>query len=273
MVEQMIDIYISLVAALSTIAGAFSYFSKVKNRQTPKMPLLFIMSLIVGSVFGVAALYVTAQSPSWSTIVVILLATMPVMMSAVFYKTFKESKSPLGDIQVQVGDKVLPFAATRANGSEFTHEELKGQRILLKFFRGSWCPYCSMELKMFEEMKPIFDRFNVKIVALSNDEVAAAQKHQQRDHLTHEILSDPDLKVIKKYGVEHHKALGGDGVSSMTLFGLPFPTKMKYKPMAIPTSILIDEYGVIQWIDQAEDVRLRASEEKLLAALNASFAN
>jgi peroxiredoxin len=79
------------------------------------------------------------------------------------------------------------------------------------------------------------------------------------------------LKVIKQYGVEHHKALGGDGESSLSLFGLPFPTKMKYKPMAIPTSILIDEKGIIRWIDQAEDVRLRASEEKLLAALKDAF--
>ncbi|MGI2960229.1 peroxiredoxin family protein [Vibrio alginolyticus] len=268
----MLDIYVSLTAALVTAAGALSYFSKVKKRQTPKMPLLFISSLVVGSILGLSALSVTATSPSWSSAVVVLLASLPIMMSVVFYKTFKESKSPLGDIQVQVGDTILPYAATRANGSAFTHEELKGQRILLKFFRGSWCPYCSQELKMFEEMKPIFDRYNVKIVALSNDDVAAAQKHQQRDHLTHLMLSDPDLKVIKQYGVEHHKALGGDGASSMTLFGLPFPTKMKYKPMAIPTSILIDENGIIQWIDQAEDVRLRASEEKLQGALKASFA-
>ncbi|ANB24218.1 hypothetical protein A6F57_02700 [Alteromonas stellipolaris] len=107
----MLDIYISLTAALISAVGAFHYFSKVKKRQTPKMPWIFIASLIVGSILGIAALYVTAQFPSWSTVMVVLFASIPIMTSVVFYKTFKESKSPLGDIQIQVGDKVTPFAA------------------------------------------------------------------------------------------------------------------------------------------------------------------
>ncbi|WP_147378768.1 peroxiredoxin family protein [Motilimonas pumila] len=217
------------------------------------------------------AIYFAIRAPTLGSIVGVFLASFPILMSIVFYTTFKESKPPLGDIQVKVGDAIMPITAVYGDGETFRLDDLQGQRILLKFFRGAWCPYCSMELKMFEDMKPIFERFDVKIVALSNDAPMAALKHQQRDQLTHLLLSDPELKVIKQYGVEHHKALGGDGASSLTLFGLPFPTKMKYKPMAIPTSILIDEKGIVRWIDQAEDVRLRASEEKLTAALKDAF--
>lgn len=223
------------------------------------------------SIVGVTGIYFAIMTPTLGSIVAVFLASFPILMSIVFYTTFKESKPPLGDIQVKVGDSIEPFTAIHGDGETFRLDDLQGQRVLLKFFRGSWCPYCSMELKMFKEMKPIFDKFRVNIVALSNDAPLAALKHQQRDQLTHVLLSDPELKVIRQYGVEHHKALGGDGASSLSLFGLPFPTKMKYKPMAIPTSILIDEKGIVRWIDQAEDVRLRASEDKLLAALKDAF--
>ena len=41
--------------------------------------------------------------------------------------------------------------------------------------------------------------------------------------------------------------------------------------MAIPTTLLIDEHGTIRWIDQAEDYRLRSSEEIILNEVKKHF--
>jgi hypothetical protein len=41
--------------------------------------------------------------------------------------------------------------------------------------------------------------------------------------------------------------------------------------MAIPTSLLIDEKGVIQWVNQSEDYRLRASNTAVLQAVKDAF--
>ena len=41
--------------------------------------------------------------------------------------------------------------------------------------------------------------------------------------------------------------------------------------MAIPTSLLIDERGVIRWIDQADDYRLRSGEQRVLEAIDGVF--
>jgi len=41
--------------------------------------------------------------------------------------------------------------------------------------------------------------------------------------------------------------------------------------MAIPTSLLIDEHGVIRWIDQSDDYRLRSSNERVLQAVREAF--
>jgi len=43
--------------------------------------------------------------------------------------------------------------------------------------------------------------------------------------------------------------------------------------MSIPTSILIDEKGIIKWIDQSEDYRLRANYQRVMQALANSFPN
>jgi len=41
--------------------------------------------------------------------------------------------------------------------------------------------------------------------------------------------------------------------------------------MAIPTTLLVDEQGVIRWIDQTDDYRLRSSNERVLKAIGEAF--
>ena len=166
-----LDILFSLLGFLTTAIGAVLYFAKVKKRRTPKVPVLFITALVIGSLFSAIAILLTIQSLSIGSVLVLLLSAMPLMMATVFIVTFKEAKPPLGNLQAKVGDKVPQFQAKNIDGTVFNANHLKGQRTLLKFFRGSWCPYCSTELQMFEEMKPLFDEHNVNIVALSNDDI------------------------------------------------------------------------------------------------------
>ena len=120
-------------------------------------------------------------------------------------------------------------------------------------------------------MLPKLKKFNIEIVALSNDEVSEIKIHEKRDTISYKLLADPDLKVIKGFGVEHQKAFGVDTKNTMIVFGLPFPKTFKSKSMSIPTTILVDENGIIRWIDQSEDYRLRASEEAVMVAVNSTF--
>ncbi|PSW15782.1 hypothetical protein C9J01_01840 [Photobacterium rosenbergii] len=265
------DVIISLVGLFATIIGAGSYFYKVKKHRTPDKPIFFVIMLIVGFISSVSSLTLTLQSFRFFSIMVILFATIPILMSIVFTVTFRGSKAPVGRLQVATGDTLLPFSAIKADGTYFSTSELKGLRVLLKFYRGSWCPYCSTELEMFDEMKPVFDDYNVKVIAISGDTPEATRAHQKRDNLSHLLLSDPELNIIKQYGVEHHKAFGGDATPAKKVLGLPFPTKMKYRSMAIPTSILVDEHGTIIWIDQSEDVRMRANEKLINRVLLSAF--
>ena len=113
-------------------------------------------------------------------------------------------------------------------------------------------------------------KHGVSIVALSKDSVKDAARNKRRDGLSFTLLSDPDLAVIKRYGVEHHKAIEFS-TGSFTLLGIPLALVPSVKTMAIPTSLLIDEHGVIRWIDQSDDYRLRSSEERVFAAVRGVF--
>ncbi len=119
-------------------------------------------------------------------------------------------------------------------------------------------------------MQADLEEYDVSLVALSKDTVEEAEIHKTRDKLSLLLLSDSKLEVIRQYGVEHHKALGFS-TGSFTVFGLPVALTPSFKTMAIPTSLLVDENGVIQWIDQADDYRLRSSENRVLQAVENAF--
>jgi len=119
-------------------------------------------------------------------------------------------------------------------------------------------------------MQADLDKYKLTVIALSKDTVDEAAIHKERDQLKMTLLSDEKLKVIKQYGLEHHKAFGFN-TGRFKMFGIPLALRPSFKAMAIPTSLIIDEKGVIKWIDQTDDYRLRSSEERILEAVKAVF--
>ena len=119
-------------------------------------------------------------------------------------------------------------------------------------------------------MQADLDEHGVGLIALSKDTVEEAATHKTRDGLEMTLLADPKLDVIRRYGVEHHKAIGFK-TGAFTLFGIPLALTPSFKTMAIPTTLLVDEQGVIRWIDQTDDYRLRSSNERVLKAIGEAF--
>jgi len=120
-------------------------------------------------------------------------------------------------------------------------------------------------------MRDELDAHGVGLVALSCDTAEEAAVHRERDGLELTLLADPELRVIRQYGVEHHKAIGFK-TGGFSIGGIPLTLKPpSFRSMAIPTTLLIDEDGIIRWIDQTDDYRLRSANERVLAAVRDAF--
>ena len=116
-------------------------------------------------------------------------------------------------------------------------------------------------------MRPIFEAHGVEVVAISKDDVEDARRHRNRDDLSFSLLSDPDLKVHRAYGLVHQKGLE---YITFYVFGVPLGWPTGFQSMAIPTTLLVDEEGIVRWIDQTDDYRLRGDARRIETAL-ASF--
>ena len=52
---------------------------------------------------------------------------------------------------------------------------------------------------------------------------------------------------------------------------MPLVLKPSIKIMAIPTSILINEYGTLVWIDQSDDYRIRSDGDRVPTEVKNAF--
>ena len=263
---------LALAGFLVIFGTIIAYFRTIPRGRVPVKVGGIVLKLSVGILLAILAVICTFRGAGPAEPLVLVPAIFSGVMGSAILWLLSQRKIPKGDLQVKVGDKLLPFASTSSDGMSFNSQDLLGKRTLFKFFRGGWCPYCSAELQSFNGLLPDLEKYDVNVVALSKDSVADAAIHKARDHLNFSLLSDPNLDVIKQFGVEHHKALGQSQNTKTLVGGIPFGlSPFSFKTMAIPTSLLVDEDGIIQWIDQTDDYRLRSNAERVMGAVKSAF--
>ena len=155
---------------------------------------------------------------------------------------------------VAVGQAAPDFRSFDADGREFRLSRLAGSRVLLKFFRGSWCPYCVADLRLWNARGAELRALGLKLVAVSHDSVEELRRFKEKQGWDMTLVADPGLEVIRRYNLQNR---------NFTPKGGPF------RDMAIPATVLIDADGKVLWISQATDFRVRLHPDKVLAAVRA----
>ncbi len=170
-----------------------------------------------------------------------------------FFLTFL-SGLPEQQAAVAVGNKAPDFRSLDSDGREFRLSELSGSRVLLKFFRGTWCPYCVTDLRLWSERREELRALGLRLVAVSHDSVEDLQQFKRGRDWDITLVADPDLEIIRRYNLQNH---------NFTPKGGPF------RDMAIPATILIDADGKVLWMSQASDFRVRSHPAKVLSDIRA----
>jgi peroxiredoxin len=119
---------------------------------------------------------------------------------------------------IAVGQQIPSLAANDQSGHPQTFESLRGPKGLLILFSRSadWCPYCKMHLLQLQEAKADFEAKGIHVASLTYDSEAILQGFAVRRGITYPMLSDPDSKIIKSFGILNLEAKGFSA-------GIPYP--------------------------------------------------
>ncbi|MFD0887123.1 peroxiredoxin-like family protein [Streptosporangium algeriense] len=103
---------------------------------------------------------------------------------------------------VEVGERAPDFTLPNAVGAKVRlSERLAEGPVVLIFYRGSWCPYCNLELAAYQAALPEFREAGARLVAVSPQLPDDALSMQERHDLAYDVLSDADQEVMAAYRV------------------------------------------------------------------------
>ena len=103
---------------------------------------------------------------------------------------------------IQVGDSLPEFRLSDAAGKEVSSADLLTQGpLLIAFYRGSWCPYCNIELAAFQKHLDDFKAKGVTLVAISPELPDTSLSTVEKNELKFPVLSDVGNKLAKQLGI------------------------------------------------------------------------
>lgn len=110
---------------------------------------------------------------------------------------------------VAVGEEAPDFTLETDDNKQASLKDYRGKKIVLYFYSKDMTSGCTTEALEFKEIAEQFNKKGAIILGISKDSVASHQKFKEKYQLPFTLLSDPEAKVLKTYGVWKQKVLYG----------------------------------------------------------------
>lgn len=114
----------------------------------------------------------------------------------------EQKKYKKGELAVKIGDVAPNFVLPNAEDHSISLEEvlIKGP-VVVTFYRGSWCPYCNLQLRAMQDVLPEIHSLGAQLIAISPEVPDGSLSPNEISKMNFIVLSDQDAKIAKKYGV------------------------------------------------------------------------
>ena len=129
---------------------------------------------------------------------------------------------------MNIGDTAPAFSLADQNGNIVSSADFAGRKVILYFYPKDNTPGCTRQACAFAAAYDGFKDKNIAVIGISRDSVASHRKFAEKHNLPFILLADPELEVIKAYGVWQEKKLYG-----------------KVSMGVVRTTFIIDENGKI----------------------------
>ena len=110
---------------------------------------------------------------------------------------------------ITVGSKAPQFTLQDKDGNSVSLNDFLGQRVVLYFYPKDNTPGCTRQACAFAATYNEFKEKGVAVIGISRDSVQSHQRFAEKYGLPFILLADPELEVIKSYGVWQEKKLYG----------------------------------------------------------------
>jgi alkyl hydroperoxide reductase subunit AhpC len=171
---------------------------------------------------------------------------------------------------VRVGDTapdvVLPDGP---DGRIRLSERLRAGPVVLTFYRGRWCSFCTLELRAWQRVLPDLRALGAQLIAVSPQDEHETALMRERDRLELQMVSDPGNEIARRFGIateispELRQAYAEAGMARPAFGSVPD------WHLPLPAVYLITTDGRVAWSHVDADWRRRAEPAEVVERLAA----
>lgn len=163
------------------------------------------------------------------------------------------------------------FELPNQHGEQVLLDELlaKGP-VVITFYRGSWCPYCNLQLKALQSRLPEIHALGAQLVAISPQAPDGSMSENDIRNMDFVVLSDQNADVAASYGVAWQvPAFLLDHMREDRGLDLESLNNGNGSILPIPATFVLDSEGKVTWRYVDVDYRTRSEPQDIINALKA----
>ena len=142
------------------------------------------------------------------------------------------------------------FTLPSHQGGKVALKDLKGKYVVVYFYPKDSTPGCTTEAQNFRDAADQLEALDTVVLGISKDSIASHEKFAAKQDLNFALLSDPEGKVLEKYGAWGEKKMYG-----RTFMGI------------IRSTVVVGPDGKV--VEHFPKVRVKGHVDKVIAAIEA----
>jgi peroxiredoxin len=166
-----------------------------------------------------------------------------------------------------VGQRAPDVSLNNAKGQAIRLAQLyEAKPTIVVFYRGGWCPYCNLTLRAYQKLLPQIEAANVNLAAITPEMPDRSLSTAQKNELTFQVLSDPDLQAAAGFGLAFELPPELEALYIKNGNDLRVINGSKKFSLPVPATYVIGKDGVVAYAHVDADYRNRAEPSEAIAA-------
>ena len=192
----------------------------------------------------------------------------PEVLTGLGTEVEKLAESGIARHALQVGARAPDFTLPDAHGEPVTLSALlaKGPAVLA-FYRGSWCPFCDLQLRAYQAVLGAIRDLGAELVAISPQTPEYALSDVEKKQLTFPVLTDAGNRVAREFKLVF--TLSETFRKLQTHFGsvLPKFSGDDSGELPMPGTFVVGRHGVVTFASVDPNWMVRVEPAAILDAL------
>jgi len=169
-------------------------------------------------------------------------------------------------LKIDPGEKAPDFTLSNAIGETVNlYNRLESNKIVLVFYRGTWCPYCNLTLSQYQSILQDIKSQHGELIAISSQTPDESLSIKEKNSLEFEVLSDNGNLVAQLYTTVFKN--GEAPLKEMEKLGFDFDSFYgnDSKEIPVPAVFIIEQDGTVSFAKtEGGDYRNRTESAEII---------